>query len=48
MKRTMWFSRVDSLRPDHHVDFEMAASMVNFLPLEFFLAFKFKNTVVEM
>ena len=48
LNRSMWFSRVDSLRPDYYVDFENGSVDSQLLISWIFLALKSENTVAEM
>ena len=48
VNRSMWFSRVDSLRPDYYVDFENGSVDSQLLTSWIFLALKSENTVVEI
>ena len=48
VNRTMWFPRVDSLRPDYYFDFEIGSVDSQPLTSWIFLALKSENTVVEM
>ena len=48
LNRSMWFPRVDSLRPDYYVDFENGSVDSQLLTSWIFLALKSENTVVEI
>ena len=48
VNRSMWFSRVDSSRPDYCVDFENGSVDSQLLTSWIFLALKSENTVIEM
>ena len=48
VNHSMWFSRVDSLRPDYYVDFENGSVDSQLHTSWFFLPLKPENTVVEM
>ena len=48
LNRSMWFSRVDSLRPDYYVDFENGSVDSQLLTSWIFFALISENTVVEI